>query len=250
MRLPLAATLLLLAFTAAPAAVELPAEAEPVLAPDVDAPVRETSDALPPLAGAPDAPRWSRGIDLPPMGPEAVAATAAGGAALVLVGLGLYSRLARGQLLDHEPRDAVYKLVQQEPGISLTAIADRTGLGWGTTVYHLERLEKGGFVTSEKTGAKRCFFPVGTVARDTRAPIATLREEQLRVVATYVHERPGTTQGEMAEALGISPSAASKQVSKLESAGLVVREREWKTVRLLPGPRLAELLMPAGRAMA
>lgn len=241
MRLPLAATILLLAFAATPAAVELPADAAPLIPAE---PLAAPLDVLPG-----DAPlRWTP--ELPPMGPAEVAATAAGGAAIALVGLGLYSRLARGQLLDHGRRDEVYKLVQGEPGISLSDIAQRAGLGWGATVYHLERLEKGGFVTSEKTGAKRCFFPVGAVARDARAPLATLREEQLRVVATYVHERPGTTQGEMAEALGISASAASKQVSKLASAGLVVREREWKTVRLMPGPKLAELLTPAGRAMA
>lgn len=243
MRLPLAATLLLLAFAATPAAVELPADAAPGW--PADAPLLAPPDALAPL----DAPR-GRGFDLPPMGRDEIAATAAGGAAILLVGLGLYSRLARGQLLDHERRDEVHKLVQAEPGISLTDIAQRTGRGWGATVYHLERLEKGGFVTSEKAGAKRCYFPVGVVARDARAPLATLREEPLRVLATYVHERPGTTQGEMAEALGLSASAASKQVSRLESAGLVVREREWKTVRLMPGPRLAELLTPTARALA
>lgn len=241
MRLLLAATLTLLAFAATPAAIELPEGAAPLApAEPLFAPVAR--DALPG-----DAPLWWA-PPFDPMVPAEVAATAAGGAALLLVGLGLYSRLARGQLLDHERRDAVYKLVQGGPGISLTDIAQRTGLGWGATVYHLERLEKGGFLSSEKSGAKRCFFPVGAVARDARAPLATLREEQLRVVATYVHERPGTTQGEMADALGISASAASKQVTKLESAGLVLREREWKTVRLLPGPKLAELLQPAGRA--
>jgi len=229
--LPLAA-LLLLAFAAAPAAVDLEEQMDPLM------------QGLAPLPAA-EAPRSPRAFDPPPLSGEAAAASAAGGALVLLVGFALYSRLARGQLLDHERRDGVHKLVQDEPGISLSDVAQRTGLGWGTTVYHLERLEKGGYVTSEKTGAKRCYFPVGAVSRDARIPLAALREEHLRVVAAFVCARPGATQGEMAQALGLSASAASKQVTRLETAGLVRRAREWKTVRLHPAASLAQLLAPS-----
>lgn len=218
-----------------------PAPAEPPLAaPPVEAlPLDRFWQAVGP-GGA-----WDPG-SLPPEALPAVAATAGIGALALFAGFALYSRLARSDLLDHERRDAVYKLVQEEPGISLSDVAQRTGLGWGTAVYHLDRLERNQFVTSEKKGGKRCYFPVGTVPKDARAPLATLREDALRVVATYVQAKPGTTQGELATALGLSASAASKQVTKLESAGLLRREREWKTVKLHPEPRLAELLAPAG----
>lgn len=280
MRISLIATVLALAaFGMTSAAVELPAFPEtppvegPVDAPSVNAPTVDApsvdAPALPPigtpfdpLAGpaqpiaspvtlpeaAPAPPKWLFDpANLPQPAPEAVAATAVG-SALALVGLMLYSRLSRGQLLEHERRDEVYKLVQAEPGISLTDVAQRCGLGWGTTVYHLDRLERAGFVASERNGARRCYFPIGTVAKDARAPLGALQQETTRSVATFVVERPGATQTELAEALGMTPSAASKQVSKLENVGLLRREREWKTVRLHPEAKLAELLAPSALA--
>jgi DNA-binding MarR family transcriptional regulator len=152
-----------------------------------------------------------------------------------VAGLGafaLYSRLTRSELLDNEHRDRVYKLVQEKPGVGMTEVGERLGLGWGTVVYHLDRLEKAGFVASERAGLHRCYFPVGTVARESRAALGALKAP--------------AAQTQLCEALGLSASAASKQVSKLESAGLLRRERDWKTVHLYPAPKLPQLLGDAG----
>lgn len=164
----------------------------------------------------------------------------------------LYSRLTKSDLLDNGHRDRVYKLIQENPGLGLSQISQITGLGWGTTVYHLDRLERVGFVASERGGLHKCYFPVGTVAKETRKGIGALKADTTRSIAAFLVSKPGATQTELCEALGLSASAASKQVSKLEEAGLVRREREWKTVRLIPNETLPALLMgdasPAGGA--
>ncbi|HVM46030.1 MAG TPA: MarR family transcriptional regulator [Candidatus Thermoplasmatota archaeon] len=251
MRALLVATVVGLALLGAtPAALQLPpvelpgsAPPPPAVAPaDVAPPVDEGLLApADPLRGG--IPGGSGGLALPPL--ETVAATTAVGGALALLGFALYSRLARTELLDHERRDRVFQLVRDRPGISLSDVAQETGLAWGTAVYHLDRLERGGFVASERSGGRRCYFPVGAVPKDARVHLGTLQQETTRSVASFVVERPGATQTELAAALGMSASAASKQVSKLESVGLVRREREWKTVRLHPQPPLAALLTPS-----
>lgn len=253
MRTLLIATVAALAlFAQAPAALDLPVPGFPAPAPEATTlPPAEgltPTDApglLPdaPLLPGPVPPTQPGGLALPPA--KAVVATTAVGGALALVGFALYSRLSRNELLDHERRDGVFQLVRAQPGISLTDVASRTGLGWGTTVYHLDRLERAGFVTSERDGGRRRYFPVGTVPKEARPSLGALQQETTRSVASFVVERPGATQTELAEALGLTASAASKQVSKLESVGLVRREREWKTVRLHPEPKLAEMLVPA-----
>lgn len=162
----------------------------------------------------------------------------------------LYSRLSKSELLDNEHRDRVYKLIQENPGLGLTEISERSGLGWGTTVYHLDRLERVGFVASERAGLHRCYFPVGTLPRESRKGIGALKADTTRAIATFLVQRPGATQSELCEALGMSASAASKQITKLESAGLVRREREWKTVRLHPEPTLGALVQPEARAVS
>lgn len=228
-------------------ALELPAlEAVPLpqpLGPDLGGPLPPAPDAAAILPETPigEPTRGSPGLRaLPPA--KAVVATTAIGGALALVAFALYSRLGRNDLLDHERRDEVFQLVRAQPGVSLTEVAQATGLGWGTTVYHLDRLERAGFVTSERAGGRRRYFPVGAVAKDARAPLCALQQDTTRSVASFVVERPGSTQAELAEALGMSASATSKQISKLESVGLVRREREWKTVRLHPEPQLRELV--------
>lgn len=186
----------------------------------------------------------------PALTPAQIATAAtAGSAMLVVAGFALYSRLGRDELLSHERRDALHKLVQSEPGIALSDLARRTGLAWGTTVYHLDRLARAGFVTSEAQGARRRYFPVGSVRREDRAGLGALQDGPIRSLACLVNERPGATQGELAAVLGLSASAASKQVTKLESAGLVRRERAWKRVRLHPAPKLVELLSPRGAGL-
>jgi DNA-binding MarR family transcriptional regulator len=168
---------------------------------------------------------------------------ALGGCRLLGVGaIALYSRLTKSDLLDNSHRDAVYKLIQQTPGIGMTELAQASGVGWGTAVYHLDRLERAGFVTSERAGLHRCYFPVGAVARDARKGIGALKADTTRSIAEFLVARPGATQTELCEALGMSASAASKQVTKLEAAGLVRREREWKSVRLVPQEVLAPLV--------
>lgn len=156
--------------------------------------------------------------------------------------MALYSRLANSDLLDNEHRDKVYRLVQQTPGLGLTEICKESGLGWGTTVYHLDRLERAQMVASERVGMHRCYFPMGTVPRQARKGIGALKTDTTRSIAQFLVTRPGASQTEVCEGLGLSASAASKQITKLEGAGLVRRERDGKTVRLYPADDLQPLL--------
>lgn len=160
----------------------------------------------------------------------------------------MYSRLAKSELLDNTHRDRVFQLIRDTPGLGVSEIAQQTGLGWGTTVYHLDRLERAQMVTSERAGLHRCYFPIGTVGRDERKAHGLLKGDTTRSIATFLVERPGATQTEMCEALGMTASAASKQLTKLENAGLVRREREWKTVRLFPQGPLPALVTPEPHA--
>lgn len=164
--------------------------------------------------------------------------------------IGLYSRLTKSDLLDNAHRDRVYKLIQETPGLGLSEVSQRTGLGWGTTVYHLDRLERAGFVAAERGGLHKCYFPVGTLRPEARKGMGALKADTTRSIAAYLVAKPGATQSELCADLGLSPSAASKQVSKLEEAGLVRREREWKTVRLIPSETLPTLLAGGEAAAA
>jgi predicted transcriptional regulator len=136
----------------------------------------------------------------------------------------------------------VFQLVKDTPGLGVTEIMRCAGIGWGTTVYHLDRLERAGMVASERAGLQRCFFPVGTTPREARRGLGALKADTTRGLASALLSQPGATQSELCDATGLSASALSKQVTKLETAGLVRRERDHKTVRLWPEPTLSGLV--------
>lgn len=279
MRLPVLANLLVLLAVASPLAFGLAAEVEAgpqePLAVDLPPEARPVERALDGLLGPRPEPEVKVDLDLLDKASVALSAGGLGGADGYTVGeivaaaappavaaagafallqllggfrglavgaVALYSRLTKSDLLDNEHRDKVYKLVQEQPGIGLSEVAQRTGLGWGTTVYHLDRLERAQMLASERMGGHRRYFPMGTVPRASRKGIGTLKADTTRSVAAFLAQRPGASQTELCEGLGLSASAASKQVTKLEDAGLVRRERDGKTVRLWPEPTLAPLL--------
>lgn len=160
----------------------------------------------------------------------------------------LYSRMDRSEILDHETRQEMYDLIRDEAGISMQEIADEVGCGWGTIVYHLEKLEDGDFVTSEHTGGRRRFFAAGDVDASDKDAVGVLRQDTPRSIMAYLLKHPGSNQSELSDALDIAASTASKHLGRLEDAGLVTREREWREVHYFPADGVAERVPSAPSA--
>ncbi|HVL48547.1 MAG TPA: winged helix-turn-helix transcriptional regulator [Candidatus Thermoplasmatota archaeon] len=187
---------------------------------------------------------------------EAAAPASAGAALLGLLAwnggfarfafVGLYSRIAPSALLDNAVRERVLAAIKAKPGITIKEITTTCGIGWGTAVYHLDRLEGGKFVTSEKHLTFRRFFAVGDVAAGDRLAVSVLRTATAGRLARYVLERPGSAQKEVCEGLGMGPSLAHKHLARLEEAGLVRKAREGASVRYFPQPALEGLVGARG----
>jgi DNA-binding MarR family transcriptional regulator len=154
----------------------------------------------------------------------------------------LYSRLSRDELLENEARQQLHELITEEPGLSTQELCDRIGAGWGNTVYHLQRLEQAGFVTSEKQGHHRRFYKNGDVEPDEIEALGVLKNDNASKIARYLVAEPGANQTDVCEALDISPSLAHKWISRLEEQDLVESEREWRSKHYEPDDRLATLV--------
>lgn len=157
----------------------------------------------------------------------------------------LYSRLSRDELLENETRDALHELITEEPGLSTQELCDRVDAGWGNTVYHLQRLEQAGFVTSEKQGHHRRFYKNGDVEPDDIQALGVLKNDNASKIARYLVREPGSNQKEVCQALDISPSLAHKWISRLEDQDLVASEREWRSKHYEPDERLEVLVEKA-----
>jgi DNA-binding MarR family transcriptional regulator len=175
-------------------------------------------------------------VAAPPMLPpeEQAVATAAAGSGLLALLAALYSRLAPNQLLDHERRDRILAIVRAQPGIGPQDVGAKLGTSWGVTQYHLDKLEKGGLLTSQRKGHHRCYFVPGAVPREQQGTVALFRVDTTRRVAELIAQKPGLTQTQLCAELGISASAMSKQVARLEGAGVLRREAADGPAKLFP----------------
>ncbi len=138
----------------------------------------------------------------------------------------LYSRLGRDELLEHDVRRAIFDHVRENPGVHVSALADAVDVGWGTAVYHLERLESARLLTTERRGNHKCIFENGgAVTEEAREAIPLLKSERAREVLAYLTDNPAASQKELGETLDMSPALVSWHVGRLADAGLVTKER-------------------------
>lgn len=157
----------------------------------------------------------------------------------------LYSRLTQDDLLENDTRSHLLDLISEEPGLSMQQLADQTDAGWGTTVYHLQRLEQAGFIKSRKQGHHRRFYTVGEVGQEEVEALGMLRNDTPRKIARYLVQDPGCNQKAICEALDISPSLAHKYLKRMEEQQLLTSEREWRSKHYTPDDRLASLIEQA-----
>jgi predicted transcriptional regulator len=198
----------------------------------------------------------SRGAGLPPEARRAATAVSAGAGLALLVGLiahalgvPLFSRIQSSRLLDNGVRQRVHDTIVANPGITIKEVAGVCAIGWGTTVYHLKRLEAERLIVSERNRQfSRYFKNGGGIVNETKAAYGELKNPVTERLAHSIVASPGRCQKDLCAAVGISAPLAHKFLSRLAQAGLVSTQREWKTVRYFPTPRLQDLLLLAKAA--
>lgn len=167
------------------------------------------------------------------------AAVAAGGSLLAGIlaflvwlarpALGLFSRIEDDELASHPLRRQALDFIAANPGASVKDVQRTLGIAWGTTVYHLGRLERAGLVAVRRVGGRAGHWPLGQApARDALAPTG-------QALADLVRQNPGLSQAELAQLAGIGAPAACKQLRRLEGAGLVAATRVGRSRVYHPG---------------
>ncbi len=155
-------------------------------------------------------------------------------------GLGpLLSRITKDELYENDARRLVADLVAENAGLSLHEIVERTEYSRNAVSYHLFVLEKEDQITSVKDGKYRRYFPRdGKYVNGAKKVVSVLMNDQSRKIAKFVTDRPGSIQREVCESLGTTPSATCWHAKRLESHGVIRKERDGNMVRYYPGPAL------------
>lgn len=158
-----------------------------------------------------------------------------GGAALIIArrplrekliwgAVGLYTRLARPDVLGHEEREKLYKTIETQGGIHFHALQRELAWNTGTLTYHLRVLERHGFVVSRRDGPYRRFYLQGSAPKkETFNPDAPhgLRADVLEAIRS----RHGISQTDLAMALGANKQTVNYHVKALERGGTIRLEK-------------------------
>lgn len=144
---------------------------------------------------------------------------------------GLYTRLARPDILGHEERERLYRLIENEPGTHFHALQRQLGWNTGTLTYHLRVLERHGFVVSRRDGLYRRFYISGAAPRkETFDGPSGLRADVLEAI----RNQHGMSQTDLSLALGANKQTVNYHVKALERAGMIRVEKRGRETFLYP----------------
>ncbi len=152
----------------------------------------------------------------------ALAATEVGKASLLGLLVPLYTKLRKDEILDQFTRGRIYGYITANPGDHYNSIQKALDIPNGTFAYHLQVLEKEGYIRSVWEGTHKCFFPAG-MKIPSRGN--TLRSGQ-RLIIERILEEPGISQKEIAESLGVSSATVNYHIKDLLDMGVVETERK------------------------
>lgn len=146
----------------------------------------------------------------------ALATTETGRYSLLLLLVPLYAKLKREQVLDNRVRYLLHGHIIDNPGLHFNALLREFGLSTGLATYHLDVLEREGFIRSARDGTLRRFYAADAkVPKDRRLTPMEIAD----AIRDIVVHRPGVSQKEIIQELGLPRRAVGYHLQELVRAG-------------------------------
>jgi len=139
--------------------------------------------------------------------------------------LGTVSR-AKSRLDKNENRNQVLDYIIAHPGSTTYEIVRGLKMNLGTIRYHLLVLSLNHKVVVHQDGGKyiRYFKNSGSFTQEERSLLSLMRREPVRRTLKALAQKPGISGAELSKELGISDTAAYKNVNLLVEKGIVSKE--------------------------
>jgi len=152
-----------------------------------------------------------------------------------------YSQYDDSDPLEHETREAVFAMVEENPGTYLSEVCDDIDIPLSTARHHIRVLEQEEMLTSAKVRGRRRFYPAHTEGVELAA---AMNDESTAVILDTLARRGPSSVSELADALDRDPSTITHHVKRLEGDDLVVREREGRAILNSLSPEVRTALEP------
>ena len=149
-----------------------------------------------------------------------------------------YSRYDDSDPLEHDRRRAIYEVIRDQPSTYLSAVSDRTEIPLSTVRHHVRVLEDEDLIATRTVNGKRRYF----LEDDDAELQAALEDPAKRAVLEAIADCGRVHNSRLADELDRDPSTVSHHLAALEDDGLVVRERDGRSIVNDLPPRVAAAL--------
>jgi|GEM_PF-6662131 len=141
---------------------------------------------------------------------------------LSIVLVPLYSRIKKDEVLDNFTRGAIYGFIVANPGAHYNLIKQELVLNNGAIIYHLDILERKGYISSEKAGIFKKYYPKGF---KKEGGILEMLTDLQRRIFHEIEANPGVSQKEIANRMNITARALNYHIKTLIKVQLIMLER-------------------------
>lgn len=155
---------------------------------------------------------------------------ALGSSIVLLIIFGIYTKIRKERLLEHETRKRIVEHLRENPGAHYSAILGDLGLPHGVLTHHLNMLESQELVFSKQDRHYRRFYVDGMYMT---GPLILGTQ---KAILNEIRRSPGRSQSEVARKLGISRMVVYYHITELERMGLVSSRKDGRATGLYPAP--------------
>jgi DNA-binding MarR family transcriptional regulator len=143
-----------------------------------------------------------------------------------------YRRIFADNILQHETRQKIFQIVCDNPGISLSQLAELSKVNESTLRYHVARIEKERCITAYESGKSHHFFENHhKYSREEKELYSRYSSGLSGRILRQVSECPGITRRELADRLGVTSPTVTRAVRNLYNDGFLILVREGKFTR-------------------
>jgi predicted transcriptional regulator len=153
-------------------------------------------------------------------------------------------------VFDLDVRRRIVEFVRSHPGLNLQALAEALKMPASTLTYHCRILGRHGQMALRESGRSRAFYPTQGMDRRDRDLLYMIRHHAPRRICAHLLLHPGSTPGDLKQALAVSGPALSFHLNKLRAANVLFEEPDGRTKRLYVGDaaRLGSVLATYSRS--
>jgi DNA-binding MarR family transcriptional regulator len=139
------------------------------------------------------------------------------GTVILLIGMGIYSKIRKDRILDHETRQHIVDYLKKNPGAYYSQMRKELDLAHGVLTHHINMLEQQEVLFSKQDRSYRRFYLDGM---HRKGPIVVGKQKE---VLDMVRRYPGSSQSEIGRKLGLGRMIVSYHINQLEQLELIFK---------------------------